>query len=180
MDDEEKQRLAIELMPKIERLVRRMTKHCLYLRDESLSAAYLGLARELNEFDSQKSDNFGAFAMQAARAHVLNFMRIRLKEKNNMQSYEVLPSDIFEAAVLDMEPVGWEVDYQDFVERLAKPMYGNIKKVFLASYLDCRGADRKSAAAYLGLSQDNVTSSHMRAITRARRYLGLIPFRNFI
>jgi hypothetical protein len=68
-------------------------------------------------------------------------------------------------------PVGWEVDYADLIEGIARRLPGLESAVFRAVYLEAAGAggDFGVIAGLLGISSEEATRAHGRAITMIRQ-----------
>jgi hypothetical protein len=72
-------------------------------------------------------------------------------------------------------PVGWEVEYADFVESLARSVPGIHGDLIRLMYLECRGASAPEAARVLGLTGPRATEIHAEAIAKIRARLTLLP-----
>lgn len=65
-------------------------------------------------------------------------------------------------------PVGWEIDYEDYVVTLARRLPGVHGDVIRSMYLECAGATIGSTARAMGLSSSRVSEIHSAAIAKLR------------
>jgi len=80
--------------------------------------------------------------------------------------------DIFQVAGFN-PPIGWELEYEDFVNVLADDLPEDRSRVLRMTYLDCRGAKVRGAASVLGISHPWYSRLHADSIMRIRKRLGV-------
>lgn len=71
------------------------------------------------------------------------------------------------------DPVGWEVDYEDFVESLARGLPTVEARVLRLLYLACEGGTYGRAGREIGKSPGSVKQWHDSAIRRIRNRFGV-------
>jgi hypothetical protein len=117
-----------------------------------------------------------ALAEAHRRSGPLGYRRDQRKERNWAGAPSVSHCGAGVAYNLDLatifDRVGWEVEYEDLVESLARWLPGRHGEVLRLLYLDCQGATVERAARVMGLSHSRVSEMHSTAIGMIRRWLG--------
>lgn len=70
-------------------------------------------------------------------------------------------------------PVGWEIEYHDWVEGLAKKVPKNHSDLLRVIYLHCVGESITGAANKIGVSRSRASEMHSSAIQSIRKRLGV-------
>jgi DNA-directed RNA polymerase specialized sigma24 family protein len=69
-------------------------------------------------------------------------------------------------------PVGWEVEFEDYVEHLAGSLAGRQAQVLRLMYLEARGGTIARIAKELGITYDSAHKVHESALARLRAIYG--------
>lgn len=155
-------------------------------RDEAESAALWGLWQAAQSFDPARGPDFKTHASPRVIGAVRDEMRSaapRGYRRPGQRRGEAVPAVYsltvgdYDAAgawsvAADAPPVGWEVEYTDWVESLARPLSPSQRPIFLALYLPPEGRTHAAAAEVVGLTESGVGRSHAASLDRLRRLDG--------
>jgi hypothetical protein len=137
-----------------------------------------GLWKAARTYDPGRADDFRSHA----RWCVTGVIGDRLR-KAGVKGYRYHPGDRSHrdgaprdmgAAVLARvpdaaDPVGWEVEYEDYVDGLCGQLPGRLGEVVRLVYLRCDGGSVTGAAGALGLSRSYVSELHGEAVAMLGR-----------
>lgn len=70
-------------------------------------------------------------------------------------------------------PVGWELEYEDWIRSLARRMDPTTGRLFLAMYLRCDAASVAAASRMVGINKCYGSDLYCRALAKLRRAMGV-------
>jgi RNA polymerase sigma factor (sigma-70 family) len=154
-----------------------MARHCPSLRDDLESAALLGLVQAANTFDPTRGLTFKTHALCRIRGAVWDEMRYALPRGYRHRSRKDLPifhpiADVIEHVIEGHDdPVGWEVDYQEWVEWLSRQLPRQAARVIRCMYGHASTLLGTQTAEVLGMSRVNVSRIRRYAVDELREFL---------
>jgi DNA-directed RNA polymerase specialized sigma24 family protein len=142
------------------------------LADDLESAALLGLWRAALDFDAGRGVPFRAYARLRIAGEVRDLLRGRLPLGYGPRARAACPGLAIPTVRVESDrpagprghagdlaslpadegPVGWELEYEEEVESIARRLKGKAKAVVRAYGLDCRGVTGEGAALVAGVS----------------------------
>lgn len=141
--------------------------------EEILSAARLGLVLAAARFEPGRGYEFNTFLFHYIKGHIAHALRAR-RGVPRVVSLAGRPPGAGEGATYadtipaPGEPVGWELDYHDWVEGLARRLPPRAAESFLRVHTRASDRPQADAGRAMGITQAAV-SSRLAAATAALR-----------
>jgi RNA polymerase sigma factor (sigma-70 family) len=143
--------------------------------DEAYSVALVGLARAVADFDPARGASFETFAFRCVRHALVDHLWAsvplgyrrgdrRAGAAAAAAEVAVVPASEVADVADDRPPVGWEVDWEDWVRAVSRGLPPRHGALIRAHYLRADGLDLAGCAAILGLRVARVVQLHREAL----------------
>jgi hypothetical protein len=175
--------LAESALPRAATIARRMARGVPRLRDDAAAAARLGVAAAVAAFDPRRPGaEWPRLANAVVRHHVLRLLRDEeiprgYRQPRCAEGRHAVPgaapgvSTAIVAVPSGELPVGWGLEYEDFVEGLARRVPGRQAEALRLHYLSAACADWVGLGVAMGLRDHAARNHHNRAVAEVRRQL---------
>lgn len=161
------------------KISRRYAKRWRKLSDEFESAAYVAIVEAASTYDQEKGATFITHMGKRTHGAMLDVLRAYMPGGYRRANREIVPnvgrldeigiddeSRYATWMIYDVEPIGWEIEFHDYLDDLTKGLTPAEKEVIRGTYGRASRSPFKDAADRVGLSPPRMSQVYAEAIER--------------